>query len=594
MDVIRRFYTRGDHRNRSTYRICFCFRLMFRLKLAEPPQEIVDLFNDYSKNGVMTVENLQEFLREFQEEQNYVEKAESIFNSLKHLHVFQRSGLHLHAFFKYLTGDLNSPLAHQGEVHHDMNKPLSHYFLYTGHNSYLTGNQLMSDSSIEPIIRALRSGVRVIELDLWPSRKNKHDIEVRHGGTMTSSVKLIKCLEAIKDHAFAASKYPVIITFEDHLSPRRQKIAAQMVSNTFGEMLHPGEDFVEFPSPEKLKEKIVISTKPPKESSESFNDQQSYDHKTKEFSDRSQPIQENYSGTPYTDPEFDIPIKVSLQDDEEEEEEDEEGSVPEYRNLIAIHALKWQDGGFEHLLKQNSNRAARLSMSEQELEDTVKSHATDIVKFTQKNILRVYPKGTRVWSSNYNPLIGWTHGAQMVALNMQGYEKHLWIMQGMFRANGGCGYVKKPDFLLRNEPFDPKIRTPIKKILKVKLYMGDGWHMQFRRTHFDPFSPPDFFAKVEIWGVRADIKRETTTVIEDQWVPMWNKEFKFPLTAPELALLRIEVRDDDVDGRHGFAGQTCLPVSELKTGIRAIPLYSQKGEKYEHVKLLIKFQISLP
>ena len=44
---------------------------------------------------------------------------------------------------------------------------------------------------------------------------------------MTSSVKLIKCLEAIKDHAFAASKYSVIITFEDHLSPRRQKIAAQ-------------------------------------------------------------------------------------------------------------------------------------------------------------------------------------------------------------------------------------------------------------------------------------------------------------------------------------------------------------------------------
>ena len=63
-----------------------------------------------------------------------------------------------------------------------MNKPLSHYFLYTGHNSYLTGNQLSSDSSIEPIIRALQSGVRVIELDLWSSRTNKHDIEVRHGG----------------------------------------------------------------------------------------------------------------------------------------------------------------------------------------------------------------------------------------------------------------------------------------------------------------------------------------------------------------------------------------------------------------------------
>lgn len=33
--------------------------------------------------------------------------------------------------------------------------------------------------------------------------------------------------------------------------------------------------------------------------------------------------------------------------------------------------------------------------------------------------MRIYPKGTRVTSSNYNPLPGWMHGAQMVALNMQ-------------------------------------------------------------------------------------------------------------------------------------------------------------------------------
>lgn len=45
-------------------------------------------------------------------------------------------------------------------------------------------------------------------------------------------------------------------------------------------------------------------------------------------------------------------------------------------------------------------------------------------------------------------------------------------MQGMFRANGGCGYVKKPDLLLKvgpdNEVFDPKKKgLPVKKILKV-------------------------------------------------------------------------------------------------------------------------------
>lgn len=67
------------------------------------------------------------------------------------------------------------------QVHHDMNAPLSHYFMFTGHNSYLTGNQLSSDSSIIPIIKALRNNVRVIELDLWPNSA-KDNVEVRHGG----------------------------------------------------------------------------------------------------------------------------------------------------------------------------------------------------------------------------------------------------------------------------------------------------------------------------------------------------------------------------------------------------------------------------
>jgi hypothetical protein len=43
-------------------------------------------------------------------------------------------------------------------------------------------------------------------------------------------------------------------------------------------------------------------------------------------------------------------------------------------------------------------------------------------------------------------------------------------MQGMFRANGGCGYVKKPKFLLPadhpdNEVFEPpKVKTTWLKV----------------------------------------------------------------------------------------------------------------------------------
>lgn len=46
-------------------------------------------------------------------------------------------------------------------------------------------------------------------------------------------------------------------------------------------------------------------------------------------------------------------------------------------------------------------------------------------------------------------------------------------MHGMFRTNGGCGYVKKPNFLMqkgpRNEVFDPKKPVLVKKTLKVSL-----------------------------------------------------------------------------------------------------------------------------
>lgn len=50
-------------------------------------------------------------------------------------------------------------------------------------------------------------------------------------------------------------------------------------------------------------------------------------------------------------------------------------------------------------------------------------------------------------------------------------------MQGMFRANGGCGYLKKPDLLQKVGPdgkvFDPKANLPVKTTLKVGVYYSN-------------------------------------------------------------------------------------------------------------------------
>lgn len=87
----------------------------------------------------------------------------------------------------------------------------------------------------------------------------------------------------------------------------------------------------------------------------------------------------------------------------------------------------------------------------------------------------------------------------------------------------------------------------------------------------------------------VDEKMERTKTVFDQWIPEWDEEFEFPLTVPELALLRIVAYDSDGHGDHDFAGQTCLPVSELKTGIRAVPLHDRKGQKLRSTKILMGF-----
>ncbi|XP_022742211.1 phosphoinositide phospholipase C 2-like isoform X2 [Durio zibethinus] len=537
----------------------------------------------------MSVDGLQRFLVEVQKEDNATrEDDQKIIDSFKHFH---RKGLNLEAFFKYLFGDLNPPLASLG-VHHDMNAPLSHYFIYTGHNSYLTGNQLSSVCSDVPIINALKRGVRVIELDIWPNSA-KDNVDVLHGRTLTTPVELIKCLRSIKEYAFVASDYPVVITLEDHLTPDLQAKVAEMVTQTFGDILFsPGSECLkEFPSPESLKKRIIISTKPPKEYLEAkeVKDKENESERGKASDEEAwgKEVPE-LKGSHVADNKNDL--------DQEDEEDLDDGDksqhtlVPEYKRLIAIHAGK-PKGGLDECLRVDPDKVRRLSMSEQELEKAAVTHGKQTVRFTQKNIFRVYPKGIRVDSSNYNPLIGWIHGAQMVAFNMQGHGRSLWLMHGMFKANGGCGYVKKPDFLLNsNEVFDPKVKPSVKTILKVTVYMGEGWYYDFHHTHFDAYSPPDFYARVGIAGVPADSVMKKTKTLEDNWVPSWNEEFEFPLTVPELALLRIEVHEYDMSEKDDFGGQTCLPISELRRGIRAVPLNSLKGDKYNSVKLLMRFE----
>ncbi|KAK7387457.1 hypothetical protein VNO78_28278 [Psophocarpus tetragonolobus] len=561
---------------------------------AEPPLDIKEAFSKFARGGnLLKKDQFLQFMVEHQGENiSTLEDLDKIVENFLQVgkSTTKRQGLSLSDFMDFLLHNFNDPL--KDEVHHDMNDPLSHYFMYTGHNSYLTGNQLTSGSSDEPIIEALKQGVRVIELDLWPSKASINDgIKVVHGRTLTTPVPASKCLNSIKEYAFYKSDYPVILTLEDHLTPKHQDIFAEMATAIFGEMLYfPHSDYLtEFPSPESLKKRIIISTNPPKESQQS-------DSISKPVLNGIEHSEEEPCGMQL--PDSVVKLKNEDQNASDEDQDDiytsdnkpNQQGPRKYKHLIAIPGGK-SKGSMKDRLKDD-NKVRRLSLSEKKLISASEFHATDIIRFTQKNILRVYPKGERVQSSNFKPFLGWLYGAQMVAFNMQGHGKSLRLMQGMFRANGGCGYVKKPEFMIRTLPdedmFDPKRTMPVKQILKVKVYRGDGWSSDFSATHFDRFSPPDFYTKVCIVGVPADSVKRKTSVKMDTWYPVWDEEFAFKLRVPELGLLRIEVKDKD-KGKDDFAGQTCLPVSELRHGFRSVPLYDRKGKKLNSVKLLMRF-----
>lgn len=143
--------------------------------------------------------------------------------------------------------------------------------------------------------------------------------------------------------------------------------------------------------------------------------------------------------------------------------------------------------------------------------------ATFFTAYHAVQLSRVYPKGQRIDSSNYNPVPFWNVGSQMVALNYQTPDRPMQLNAGKFRQNGGCGYVLKPEFMF-DEGYNPYEKRCVEKKVTptmVRLRVVGARHLS--KSGRGTASP---FVEVEIIGAEYDNSVRLSTKTVSEYLPM--------------------------------------------------------------------------
>uniref|UniRef100_A0A8C1U8C2 Phosphoinositide phospholipase C n=1 Tax=Cyprinus carpio TaxID=7962 RepID=A0A8C1U8C2_CYPCA len=531
----------------------------------------------FTEAGFMTKEMLTKFLNEKQRDSRLNEELFPLVRPEQVKNLIE----------KYEPSSSN---ASRGD--HDMTQPIPHYFIKSSHNTYLTAGQLTGVSSPEMYRQCLLAGCRCLELDCWKGKPPDEEPIITHGFTMTTEILFKDVIEAIAESAFKTSKYPVVLSFENHVdSVKQQEKMAHYCRTIFGDALlvdllekYPLKPGHPMPSPSELMGKILIknkksstpASKPEQAKKASGPEQANEAADTSESNQAADPNQPAPANPEASDPPHAADDREEHDDHDEQDEEkmknSDEGTagqeVTAYEEMSALvnYVQPNKFISFENAAKKNKSFVIS-SFVETKGESLIAKNAVDWVEYNKRQMSRIYPKGTRVDSSNYSPQPFWTAGCQFVALNYQTMDFPMQLNMALFEFNGRTGYLLKHDVVRRSDkkfdPFTDRIDTIIASTLTIKIYSGQFLSDKHVKTGVE----------VELIGLPKDPKRKYRT----KWSttpnginPEWNEE---PFVFEKMAYLRLVVQEEG--GK--FLGHRIIPLDALQTGFQHICLRSESN-----------------
>ncbi|KAI0752611.1 1-phosphatidylinositol-4,5-bisphosphate phosphodiesterase 1 [Daedaleopsis nitida] len=572
----------------------------------------------------------------------------------------------LSGFTAFLLSADNSAFADQhGRIYHDMTRPLPEYYISSSHNTYLVGHQLVGESTIEGYIRALLHSCRSVELDIWDGETEPM---VYHGRTLTSKVSVRDACAAIMKYAFVTSPYPIIISAEIHCCVQQQEQLVVIMKKVFGEYLvfAPVDDRPKIevlPSPEDLKFRVLLKAKNlyvsekqgltekevavDTESSTSTDTSASDSDAGSEVKHEWRKVRENEAelikdlksefkkargalnrvrspGKPKTPPAVGSPPRGNaLVPPGPQSPPPQQQKVKMSMELVSLLVYtvgvkcrglnKKEEYAPEHLFSLSENTANKL----------IKQSMMDLIKHNRTHLVRTYPKGLRIGSTNYEPHRYWSAGCQLVALNWQTFDLGYMINHAMFQRNGRAGYVLKPLALRVPDktllckrtkhflnitiisaqqlprPKDSEGREIIDKsildpFVEVSIHIPDWTHSPFLPDGAaDAYSPPTSGTATAATSART-VTAKTGVVKNNGFNPVWEQQICLPFDLVgdmrDLVFVRFSVRQEDKDDDEPLAVY-CASLGSLNLGFRHLPLHDAQLSQYLFSTLFVKIDV---